>query len=110
MNLDPDIRMVTICDINGKIEFSDHRPGVSNLLSTEESRRSLEMATNAWRERTKLASKIGHGKYVLVEYEKIKRITMPLGNNHLLYITTDTGADHAKIISGVQAMATKIPA
>ena len=110
MNLDPKIRLITICDMNGKIMFSDHRPGVLNLLSPEESKRSLEMAINAWKERTKLAPKIGKGKYVLAEYEKITRITMPIGDNHLLYITTDPGADHSKIIDGVRQMAARIPA
>jgi hypothetical protein len=47
MKLDPNIRMVTICDSNGKIMFSDHRPAVSNLLSPEECKKSLEMAINA---------------------------------------------------------------
>jgi prefoldin subunit 5 len=28
-----------------------------------------------------MAPKIGKGKYVLAEYEKIKRITMPLGED-----------------------------
>ena len=110
MNLDPDIRLVTICDTNGKILFSDHRPGVSNLLTPEESKKSLEMAVKGWKTRSELAPKIGKGKYVLAEYEKIKRITMPLGDAHLLYITTDTGADHSKIINGVLQMAATIPA
>lgn len=61
MSLDAKIRLVTICDANGKIMFSDHRPGVINLLTPEESKRSLEMAINAWKERTKLAPKIGKG-------------------------------------------------
>ena len=30
------------------------------------------MAINAWKTRTELATKIGKGKYVLAEYEKIK--------------------------------------
>jgi hypothetical protein len=51
MDFDPNIRLVTICDISRNIKFSDHRPGVSNLLSPEESKRSLEMAVNAWKER-----------------------------------------------------------
>ena len=110
MGLDPKIRLTTICDMNGKIMFSDHKPGVLNLLDPEESKRSLEMAINAWKERTKLAPKIGKGKYVLAEYEKIKRITMPLGDSHLLYITTEPGADHSKIIDGVRQMAARIPA
>ena len=109
MNLDPQIRLVTICDISGKIIFSDHRSGVKNLLTPEESRRSLEMAVNAWKERGKLSSKIGRVKYVLAEYEKIKRITMPLGDNiHLIYITTEPGADHDRIIQGIARITGKI--
>jgi len=102
MNLDPNIRLVTICDTNGNIKFSDHKAGVKNLLSPEESKRSLEMGINAWKERSKLAPKIGKGKYVLAEYEKIKRITMPFGDDHLLYITTEVAADHSRIINGVR--------
>jgi hypothetical protein len=102
MNIDPKIRLVTICDINGKVMFSDHRQGVKNLLSTEESKESLELAANSWKIRSKLAPKIGKGKYVLAEYEKIKRITMPLGDNHLLYITTEPEADHSNIINRIR--------
>ena len=45
--------------------------------------------------------KIGKGKYVVAEYEKIKRITMPLDDNHILYVTTEVNADHDKIIKSV---------
>jgi len=100
INIDPRIRLVTICDSNGRVMYSEHREGVKNLLTPEESKESLELALNSWKTRTKLASKIGRGKYVLAEYEKIKRITMPLGDddNHLLYITTEVQADHSNII------------
>jgi hypothetical protein len=104
MNIDPKIRLVTICDINGKVMFSDHRQGVKNLLSTEESKESLELAANSWKIRSKLAPKIGKGKYVLAEYEKIKRITIPLGDNHLLYITTEPEADHSNIINRIHSL------
>ena len=102
MNIDSKIRLVTICDINGKVMSSDHRQGVKNLLSTEESKESLELAANSWKIRSKLTSKIGKGKYVLAEYEKIKRITMPLGDNHLLYVTTEPEADHSNIINRIR--------
>ena len=84
--------------------YSDHRKGVQNLLTPEESKKSLELAVNAWKTRSQLAPKIGKGKYVLAEYEKIKRITMPLGDEHLLYITTEPGADHTKIIDSVRRL------
>lgn len=101
MNLDPKIRMVTICDSSGKIMFSDHKPGITNLLTPDESKKSLEMAVNAWKTRSQLANKIGKGHFVLAEYDKIKRITMPLGE-HLLYITTDVDADHSRILDGIR--------
>ena len=104
MNIDPKIRLVTICDINGKVMSSDHRQGVKNLLSPEESKESLELAVNSWKIRSKLAPKIGKGKYVLAEYEKIKRITMPLGDNHILYVTTEPEADHSNIINSVHRL------
>ena len=100
--------MVTICDTEGKIMHSDHRPGVTNLLTSDESRKSLEMAVNAWKSRSQLASKIGRGKYVLAEYEKIKRITMPLGDRHLVYVTAEPHANHANIISGITSFASSL--
>ena len=54
LNMDTKIRLVTICDNDGKIMYSDHREGVNNLLSPEESKESLEMALNSWKIRTKL--------------------------------------------------------
>jgi hypothetical protein len=76
--------------------YSQHREGVKNLLSPEESNKSLGLTINSWRIRGKLADKIGKGKYTLTEYEKIKRITMPLGDKYLLYVTTEVEADHSK--------------
>jgi hypothetical protein len=49
------IRLVTICDSNGKIMYSEHRQGVQNLLSPEESKKSLELAVNSWKTRSQLA-------------------------------------------------------
>ncbi len=98
MNLDPKIRFATIFDMTGKVMYSGHRAGVENLLTPEESQKSLQLAINAWKSRNEVSNKIGKGKYALVEYEKLKRITMPLDSDHILYITTDVEADHAPII------------
>lgn len=84
--------------------YSNHRQGVENLLTPDDSKHSLELAVNAWKTRGEIASKIGKGKYVLAEYEKIKRITMPLDDNHLLYVTTEVEADHSKIIEGISKL------
>ena len=57
MNIDAGIRLVTICDSNGRALYSEHREGVKNLLTPEESKESLELAVNSWKTRTKLAQK-----------------------------------------------------
>jgi hypothetical protein len=67
-----------------------------------------EMAVNAWKSRSHLAPKIGRGKYVLAEYEKIKRITMPLGEKHLVYVTTELQANHDNIISQITRLGSSV--
>ena len=99
LGIDPKIRFATIFDMNGNVLFSVHREGVKSLLTPEESQRSLQLAIKAWISRNEVSDKIGKGKYALVEYEKLKRITLPLDSENILYITTDVEADHAKIIT-----------
>jgi hypothetical protein len=42
----------------------------------------------------------------MAEYEKIKRITFPLEQSHLLLVTTEVDADHDKIIRDILPMLT----
>jgi len=104
INIDPMIRLVTICDNDGKVLFSRHRPGVQNLLNSEESKKSLKLAMDSWMARNQISHKIGKGKYVLAEYEKIKRMTLPFGDNYLLYITTEVEGDHSKILDRIHRL------
>ena len=104
VNIDPNIRLVTICDSDGKTMYSRHRQGVINLLTPEETKKSLEMAMTGWKVRSELSRKIGKGRYVLAEYEKIKRITMPFGDDYLLYLTTEVQANHMNIINRIRKL------
>ncbi len=98
MKISKDIRFATICDMNGDVKYSEHRPGAKNLLTNRESLKSLESAARSWKMRNESSNKIGKGQYVLAEYGKIKRITLPLDNQHLLYLTVNKKSDHNKII------------
>jgi hypothetical protein len=104
VNIDPKIRLVTICDSEGRMMYSRHRQGVENLLTPEESKKSLEMAMTGWKVRSDLSNKIGKGRYVVAEYERIKRITMPFGDDYLLYLTTEPQADHLDIINRIRRL------
>jgi hypothetical protein len=101
LSLATDIRFAGICDDTGEIKHGGQREGITNLLSSDETKRSNLQALARWGLRNSLASKIGKGKYAMAEYEKIKRITFPLENHHLLLITTEVNADHNKIITNV---------
>ena len=102
MSLSPSVRVVTICDLNGKVLFTERSRRVKLLLSKQESRMSLQSAARAWKVRKKLERKLGACKYVVAEYGNVKRITMPAGRNHLFFITTTSAYDHKKVVNKVR--------
>jgi hypothetical protein len=101
LNLDPKIRFAGICDETGETRYGGQREGVRNLLSPDETTKSNLQALARWGLRNALAPKIGKGRYSMAEYEKIKRITAPLENYHLLLVTTEVEADHGRIIDNI---------
>jgi len=94
MESDVNIRNCILGDIDGKIITVKHREGVTNYLSDEETAASLKRAATAWKARKQLKSKIGKGLYAVAAFEKIIRITFPLGPNNLLYVTI--GSDEVR--------------
>jgi hypothetical protein len=107
LELDQNIRFAGVSDDTGEIRYGGQRQGISNLLSSEETKRSNLQALARWSLRNSLAPKIGKGRYAMAEYERIKRITFPLEDYHLLLITTEVNADHGKIINKVLDMIKK---
>ena len=103
IRLSPSVRVVTVCDMNGKIVFSARSKRAKILLSKKESMISLQSAARAWKMRRQLERKLGVCKYALAEYGNVKRITMPAGRNHLLYITTSGSYDHNKVVRKVRS-------
>ncbi len=80
------VRYACICDGEGKILWNSRRDNIVSMLTLEETKDSVKAACEQWSKREKLSGKIGKGRYALVDYEKLKRITVPLANNHLLYM------------------------
>ena len=83
------VRFAAICDPHGEILWSSHRNDSNNILTLEETKASLKRALNTWKERDDLSAKIGKGKFAIVGYDKIKRITVPLKNNHMLFLSVE---------------------
>jgi len=87
MDSDVNIRHSVITDIEGNIITTSHREGITNYLSPEETAESLKRAATAWKGRKKLSPKIGRGLYAVAAFEKITRITFPLGDNNLIFVS-----------------------
>jgi len=80
------VRYACICDSEGKILWNSRRKNIESLITLEETKDSVKAACEHWRDRDKLSGKIGKGRFAIVDYEKLKRVTVPLANNHLLYM------------------------
>ncbi len=85
----PSSRIAIICDHDANILWNSIRDNTTSYLSTDETKESLKRSIKSWREREKLSAKIGNGKYAIVAYDKIKRITVPLPNEHLLFVSLE---------------------
>ena len=85
----PRSRIAIICDHDGNILWNSIQDGISSYLSIDETKESLKRSLESWKKRDELSSKIGKGKYAIVAYNKIKRITVPLPNNHLLFVSLE---------------------
>lgn len=102
LKLSPSVRVVTICDMNGKLVYHARRKSVKNALSPAESKESLKMSARNMTTRKKLGRKLGACKYALAEYAKVKRLVMPAGSKHLIYVTCSPAYDHNKIVRKVR--------
>ncbi|MFY9301648.1 MAG: hypothetical protein WAO91_10730 [Candidatus Nitrosotenuis sp.] len=102
MDLDKNIRHTRVCDMSGNVVCSRQRPGVVNLLTEEETRESLKYSVNSWKVRAQLADKIGKGRYVLAVYEKLRRVTLPLDQDHLLLVSFDNKGGQMDILEKLE--------
>ena len=83
------VRYSAICDHEGNILGSSKRDGVNQILSDEETHKSLKRAVASWYSRDELSEKLGNGRFAVVGYNNLVRITIPLKNEHLLLVTID---------------------
>ena len=103
LGVSPSVRVVTVCDLKGKLVFSERSKKVKILVSKKQSLASLKAAAYDWKQRKKLLKTLGSCKYVVAEYDKVKRIVIPAGRNHILYITTTVSLDHNKVVRKVRS-------
>jgi len=102
MDSDPNIRHSIVSDNEGNILATSHREGIANYLSPEETASSLKRAAVAWKGRNELSSKIGKGLYAVAAFEKITRMTFPLGKENLMFVSLSSDQTRTDLHEGGQ--------
>jgi hypothetical protein len=97
LDLDSKVRFVGVCDNTGVIINGGLKDGVKSFLTDEEIKKANLITLERWRLHNTFADRIGKARYAMEEYEKVKQITVPLQDEHLLLISTEVDADHGKI-------------
>ena len=98
LGLDQNIRFVAIHDGQFKAKYRTETIG---YFEDEEIKSSWSEAQSRWDSRKKLSFKIGEPKFAMARYGKINRITIPLGNEGVILVTTELGVNVDKLVDGV---------
>ncbi len=102
LDSDHHVRFAAIFDMSGNVKASKERKGIVRMVSSDKTKEWAGMAVNSWKNREQLYPMIGEGQYVLAVYKNLKRITMPVGKDHLIYVTFDNDGGQEDIIRAVQ--------
>jgi len=97
MDFNPLVRFTAVFSKDGEIEWHSQRKDITNIIPLEETKASIKRASESWNARENLSgSGTGRGMYTITAYEKIKRITIPLDDDHILFISTDNSPKREK--------------
>ncbi len=99
LECDEKIRYVGVYDY-GEL-YDKMKAGLQSHLSREETEMSLSQAVYRWSTRKKTSEKIGKPVFALAKYEKIFRITIPIGGAGLILISTELDIDVNEIVDKI---------
>ena len=67
--------------------WNSKREGVKNIVPYDDTKQTIQRAMDAWKENSKITDNIGSGLYSITSYEKIKRISIPLNDENMLFVS-----------------------
>ena len=105
LKLDKKIRFVGI--FNSHFKLIKMREGLQSLLSPEETQFSIIDTFSKWRTRQGLAKKLGEPLYAMAEYEKVKRITIPINDDGLILVSAEPSVNHETITKEILSIRDK---
>jgi len=105
LNCDNQVRYAAIYDY-GEL-YDKMRPGTTSYFTREETETSLSHAIYRWSTRKKTIPKIGKPIFAMAKYEKIYRVTLPIGGAGLILVSIELGADVNDIVDKILKIQSK---
>ena len=103
-DIDKQIRFVAVYNINIEKIAGGIRKGIETIIPESITKLSVEQSFIRRDTRIKMQEWIGLPKYALAEYEKIKRFTFYLKNDHLLLVSTEITLDSNLFVTRVSKL------
>ncbi len=101
LDAEPKIRFATVYDEWAVKAGGGMRDGVENLLSEHAENELVNISTLDWKARKDMSKWLGKTKYTLAEYDKVKRFSFYLGDDHLLLVSTEKDCNTDVIVDKV---------
>ena len=89
MDFNDSVRFAAVSDSNGTLLWNSQRGGVSNIVPIEKTKATMSRSRGEWDEAASTADDMGNGLYSITSYAKIKRITIPLSDGNMLFISVN---------------------
>ena len=87
MDFNESVRFAAVSDSNGQLLWNSQRDGVSNIVPIEKTKSTMSRSRSEWDAYSSTAEHIGNGMYSITSYSKIKRITIPLPDGKMLFVS-----------------------
>jgi hypothetical protein len=101
LEIDSKIRFATVYDEWAVRVSGGMRTGLKNLLSERVENELVNLSILDWKARKDMSKWLGKTKYTLGEYDKVKRFSFYLGDDHLLLVSTEKDCDTHLIVDEV---------
>ena len=89
MDFNESVRFAAVSDGDGQLLWNSQRNGVTNIVPIEKTKSTMSRSRSEWDEYASSSENIGNGLYSITSYSKIKRITIPLYDGNMLFISVD---------------------
>ena len=96
-----DVRFAGILDKNGKQIAGGYKDGLTQHLQSDESKMSFHYASRGWENRKNLSHRIGKEKFAIIEFEKVKQISIPVDSQNILLVSVEPKVNHDQVVKSV---------